>query len=543
MYRIACLRIPKFQIAVHQKHEPVLKGKPFVLLAGGSEGGEQASLRSIARCGVAPRRSTAAQSPSAGSARAKVFMCSAEAYRQEVREGMRLSEARGVCADLIWREYAPPLYLDAQRKLLRTLITCSPKVTALETGIFLLDASGLKYLGGEGQLCRHVLKACSQSGFTDGHIGIANSAFAAMVATRLKRKRWYIVPAEKDAEFLAPLPIQHLPLSLEVLESLLDLGIKSIGQLTGLSLTSLEERFGQEGVLAYELAHGKDNRRPYLPELEREFQSSVELGGPVDALNEILFVLKSMLDRLMTQLQQEGLWAEELVLSLYNDNDKFDERPIKLIRPSNHTKFLLEVVKLSLEARPVKREITGVKLAVSRVAPESWEQVPIDPGDAPATLSESLSLLLQRFTTRLGEDAVVRPVANDQYFPEDAGVWLPVLQNAPTRPVLPIDTEYLNTYSTGIGDGLVLRSTGHIPALMELEDSSLVAISYHGQWHRVKALTVPERLSGMWWETPAQRSYYMALISDEHAHDTNNRLVLIIRDHQTNKWFLAGNYD
>ncbi len=509
-----------------------------------------------------------------------------------------------MCSDLIWREYDPPLYLDAQRKLLRTLVTCSPKVTALETGTFLLDASGLRYLGGEGKLCRHVLRASSQFGFTEGHVGIADSAFAAIVATRLKHKRWYVVPREKDADFLAPLSIRHLPISSDVLESLLGLGIKSIGQLAGLSVTSLEERCGQEGVLAHELAQGRDNRHPYLPELEREFQSAVELGGAVDSLNEILFVLKAMLDRLMKELQQEGLWAEELALSLYNDNDKFDERPIKLIRPSNHTKFLLEVIKLSLEAQPVKREITGIKLAVSRFSQESWEQVSIDdfpdagrsasgrdalrrgalqsartetnPGDAwrrpyrteqdarapgtevgigrretSAALPESVSLLLQRFITRLGENAVVRPVANDQYFPEDAGVRVPILQSAPaprsgehrSRLVLPVDTEHLNNYSAGIGDGLVLRSTGYIPVFMELQDSSLIAISYHGQWHKVKALTVPERLSGLWWEAPAQRSYYMALIGDEHEHDENNRLVLLIRDHQTNRWFLSGNYD
>src|SRR4029450_4936778 len=111
------------------------KGKPLVLLTGKMTAG--------------------------GSARAKVFMCSPAAHRQEVREGMRLSEARGVCAHLIWREYAPPLYLDAQKNPLQDLISCSPKVTAQEIGVFLLDATGLRYLGGEDKFCRQVLKVSS----------------------------------------------------------------------------------------------------------------------------------------------------------------------------------------------------------------------------------------------------------------------------------------------------------------------------------------------------------------------------------------------
>lgn len=519
---------------MHQKHEPALKGKPFVLLAG--------------------------KLTAAGSARAKIFMCSTEAHHKEVHEGMRLSEARGVCAELLWREYNSSLYLDAQRKLVHALVSCSPQVTAQETGIFLLDASGLKHLGGEGKFCRNVLKLSSQSGYTEGHVGIADSAFAAIVATRLKHTRWYIVPQGRDADFLAAFSIRHLPVSLDMQEALMGLGIKSMGQLTGLSITSLEKRFGAEGVLAYELALGRDDRRPCLPEPERRFECSVELGGPVDSLNEILFVLKAMLDRLTKQLQQEGLWVEELLLSLYNDNDKVYEHPVKLIHPSNHAKFLLEVVTLSLAERPIKREITGITLAVSRFSPESWEQTSLSgpagqeaPGNrhnsrtwqrtGNTTLPESLTLLLQRLIARCGEDAVVRPVATDHYFREYAGVWIPILQDPPTRSSPAVDTEHLQTPHSGIADGLVLRRTPTIPLLLEFQNLSLAAINYGGQWHNIKACTIPERLSGLWWEKPVQHSYYTALISDRHAPDIDTRLVLLIRDHLTNRWYLGGNFD
>ena len=84
--RIACLHIPKFQIGAHQKNELELRGKPFAILTG----------------------MTAAGSLS----RATVIMCSDQASKKQVGFGMKLSEARAVCADLTWRQFDPALYAD-----------------------------------------------------------------------------------------------------------------------------------------------------------------------------------------------------------------------------------------------------------------------------------------------------------------------------------------------------------------------------------------------------------------------------------------------
>src|SRR5271170_1450770 len=147
MSRIACLRMPRFQIAVHRKHEPDLKGKPLVLLSGRSSQGV--------------------------SNRTSIFMCSAEAERKDIHPGMRLSEARALCADLIWRESDNKLYMDAQNKLIQALLSCTPKVGAMHgiAGTFILDASGLAYMGGESKFCSNVLRLCGRSGFVDGRIG------------------------------------------------------------------------------------------------------------------------------------------------------------------------------------------------------------------------------------------------------------------------------------------------------------------------------------------------------------------------------------
>jgi nucleotidyltransferase/DNA polymerase involved in DNA repair len=563
--RLACLRIPKFQIAVHRRHDPSLKNKPFIIMSGKGN-------------------------------RALVVMCSDEALRHQVFSGMKLSEAKAACADLVWRDYDEHLYREAQKKLSRQLIACSPKVTALEPGLFVLDAHGLAYLGGEEKLCREIQKVVGRAGFSDVHIGIADSAFAATVASKFKRRQFYIVPAGEDAPFLAPLTIKHLQLSNDMADSLHDLGIRTMGQLAALGEQSLRQRFGRDGIAARELCQGVDRRQPFLPPLEREFRCFVDIGSAIELLHEVQFVLKSMVDRLTRDLRDQGWWAEELELTFFNDNDKFDVRPIKLLRPSNHAKFLLEVMKLSLEAKPIGREVTAIEVNVTRFSKEAWHQSrlesssgKVDAGADVPLLSEnaqgiprvaaadsdadenrqlqtsdldgtslSLTLMLQRFVSRLGEDAVVKSVPNDSYMPETAGAWLPVAHKPAALPVLPVNVTYINsrTGPTGLAAGLALRccQPPH-PVLVEFQNERPTSLTYHGRWYTVKEITEPERLSTLWWEQSARRSYYVALIEPRDqsrqlrvatktaAIIDTGLLVMLVNDHEANAWYINGFYD
>lgn len=519
MSRIACLRIPQFQIAVHQKHEPELKNVPFVILD-----------------------------------QAKIFMCSDKASQKHIIAGMRLSEAKAICTTVQSRKYESQLYQAAQKKLIQEFVLCSPKVTADQAGIFLLDASGLSHLGGENTFCRNLLKTASKAGFTNAQIGIADSAFTAEVASRLKNKRWHIVPPGKDRDVLAPLSIWHLPIKFEMKESLSDLGIKTMGQLLSIPLPDLIERFGLEALFAINLSQGIDKRLPSVPPPEKHFECSVELGGPMEALNETLFILKSMVDRLLTQLKKEDLVVEELVLAFYNDNDKFDERPVKLLRPSGNNKFLLEVLRLSLEAKPLMREYTGITLSVGRFTNALWQQEELDEiaGEKKSDddLSQALLLMLQRFNTRLGENVVVRPVANDQHMPEHAGTWIPVLDEVKQYPVLPLSNSCLKVYNNSKGNAAKLVLKQHkepIPILVKLNGLLPGSIAYRGQWYRINQITIPDRLSGLWWEKAVYKSYYMAEAQPQHAQSQQTDIsLMLLTEHNTqgkSSWFMEGYYD
>jgi len=470
---------------------------------------------------------------------------------------MRLSEARAECADLIWREADDKLYRQAQHRLLNELIACSPRVSTQQIGVFLLDASGLQRLGGESLFCRELLRRTSRCGYVQGQVGIADSAFAALVATRCKTKRWLIAPGGSDQAFLAPLSINHLPLSLELRQLFEELGILTMGQVADLPGDSLSGRFGKGGIYIHELVRGIDDNQPHLPPLERKFEATIEIGGPVESLNDTLFLFKAMLDRLTTELKQQMICADELMVSFYNDSDRFDERKIPLIRPSNSAKFLVEVIKLTLEAKPLRREFTGLRVTVSSYCQESWEQPQFDVNESTGgerLQSETAMLLLQRFRARVGDQALLIPVASDDYFCEKAGAWIPVLKSreanieaeAPNMvQSVPVDSDYVLSRigEAGLTSSLVMRQV--VPpekVLVRLaQESQPVAVTHSGVWHKVTRITVPDCLSGHWWEQSIRKSYYVALL--ERPNSNQSVLVSLVHDEAENAWFIEAVYD
>lgn len=525
---------------------------------------------------------------------------------------MKFSEARAVCADLLWRENDVNLYEKLQAEIVQRLVLASPQVSSIGNGIFLLDATGLTHLGGENKFCKHIQKLLNTTGFNELHIGIADSAFAAQVASKFKRSRHYIVPPGKDKEFLSPLSIKHMPVPDEVQDTFARLGIKTIDQLLKIPVQEIQERFGAHGLAAVKLASGIDQTHPELIRSPQLFECSVDLNFPVESLSQTQFILKSMLERICSELKEQSMLAEELLVSFFNDNEKFDERPLKLLRPSHNTKFLLEIAKLSLEATPLAREYTALHIKVVQSISENWQQTKLqviksgsqsqskiallgkakeestvssEAAAKPANKSqqrsdkndntsfvaelkhndaqaEPFALLLQRFITRFGSKSVVRPASADQHLPDLAANFLPLVEEG--EAILPINIEYDSSYTgaSAVACGLILKkSPSPEPVLVEYQGKTPTSITYQGRWHKIKELTEPERLSGLWWENPSRKSYYVALIevSSERIRGSRlrkeggqkyqqsiayeNYLVLLVHDHENNSWYLDGFFD
>jgi protein ImuB len=127
-----------------------------------------------------------------------------------------------------------------------------------------------------------VLAASRRALGAGARLGAAPSRFGAHAAALRARPRRRGKPGEvvveerASREFLAPLPVALLRTrpELQALPEILEqLGIRTLGELAGLPSRALAERFGHPGLLALDLARGRDTpldpRRPAEPVLER----------------------------------------------------------------------------------------------------------------------------------------------------------------------------------------------------------------------------------------------------------------------------------
>ncbi len=253
----------------------------------------------------------------------------AEAYG--VRAGLRLGEALARCPTLRLIAPDPAGVADAWERIVGALEGIGAAVESGRPGNAWFDSRGLRGLHGgdvEGVIAaaRKALGIGARIGAgpepralgAGARIGAAPSRFASLAAaSRARARRAEIAPEGKGlAAYLAPLPVTLLNARPEVAvlpEALERFGIKTLGELAALPRASLADRFGEPGVLARDLARGRDT--PLRPRVATEsLQEVLELpesaAGP-----QLERALGLLIDRVLARPERRGRTLRAVVLS------------------------------------------------------------------------------------------------------------------------------------------------------------------------------------------------------------------------------------
>ena len=240
----------------------------------------------------------------------------AEAYG--VRAGLRLGEALARCPALRLVAPDPAGVADAWERILGALEGIGAAVESERPGAAWFDARGLRRLHGgdvEG-----VIAAARRALAAPARIGAAPSRFAALAAAnRARPRRTEIAPggdARQLAAYLSPLPVSLLCVRPEVAalpEALERFGIGTLGELAALPRAAVADRFGATGILARDLARGRDT--PLRPRLAAErLQEVLELpesaAGP-----QLERALGLLIDRVLARPERRGRTLRAVVLS------------------------------------------------------------------------------------------------------------------------------------------------------------------------------------------------------------------------------------
>jgi protein ImuB len=396
---IACLLIPGFELRAVLAGREELLNKPLAL----------ESLEPLPGCDnvIGPVTATAAE---AG-----------------VRPGMRLGEALAVCPRLCLVEPDPARFEAEWEHLLRRLEDVGIAVEPEEPGCLYFETRHVERLyRGLEQVLERALLAVGP--FWEPRLGAAARRFAALAAAGVARPgQALIVPAEQTEEFLAPLPLELLPMPAPARERLHELGVRTIGQLTVIPGGAAGERLGKEVRRAWELAQGEIAGRVLGRSPAAEIAESIAF--PEAVANELTLrrTFSVLVERLLARPERNGRFIRSLALSARLAGGGSWRRKATLRQPSAERGRIAAA--LSSKLAEIPSPVLELGLELETLAEETGEQLQLAAaghrpgGELAAKLAQGLKQV--RTSTGPGSVCSVVEVAPWSRIPEARALLVP----------------------------------------------------------------------------------------------------------------------
>jgi impB/mucB/samB family len=249
-----------------------------------------------------------------------VIASSPKAVQKGLHLGMTKTQAELFDVRLLHRSRAQEA--TAHQALLDCALAISPHVEDTHApplkGIgdtVILDTEGLARLYRSPEKIAKKIKRLAQQLSLEVNIGIAANLEAAVIAAR-GFAGITIVPLGCESKSLAPLPIDILPISLELQGTFKIWGIHTLHALSTLPEVGLIKRLGQEGKRLQDLARGAYQRILVPIEPEMKFEECMDLETSLELLEPMTFILARLLKQLCARLRARSLATNELRLVL-----------------------------------------------------------------------------------------------------------------------------------------------------------------------------------------------------------------------------------
>ena len=415
------------------------------------------------------------------------------------------------------------------------LLSCaeifSPRVENTAPGTVVFDLEGMERLfGSYSQIAEQVAEQVRGAGLQP-NVAVASNPDAAICAAR-GFPGISVVSRGTEAKRFSSLPLNVLPVSAEVLETLERWGIRTFGAFAKLPAVQVSERLGQEGVRLHKLARGLWTR-PLDPHPEvRRFMESLELDYEIGTIEPLTFILSRLLDQICTRLRSLNLATHEVHLTLGSF-----VRVLRLPLPVRNARLLTRLLVLDLEAHPPGTPVKQISVETIPAKPRVVQNglfVPLSPEP------EKLELTLARISALVGEDNVGSPEILDTHRPDafrirkfggnsDCGLRISDLENKSA--IRNPQSEF------PLGVSVVLRLfRPPIEATVQLRNSRPAWIAFHGVHGRIETASGPWRTSGDWWRPNTWDR-------EEWDIELRDALYRIYYDVHLDRWFAQGVYD
>jgi protein ImuB len=390
---VACLAIPGFELRAALRKQPGLQLRP------------------------------AALAPVAGS-EPLIGPVTAAAEALGVRPGMRMGEALATCPGLVLVEQDPAAAEEAWEQILRSLEDAGFAVDPAGVGCVYFETRGVERLyGGLEPALKRALAAVGPT--WDARLGAAERRFAALAAANVARPgQVLVVSDDRLRDFLAPLPLELVPLEPRRRAELRELGVKKVGELAGLPGAAVAERLGPDGRRAWGLARGGKAARVRGRRPPAEIVEALEFPEAIGNELTLRRAFGALLETLLARPERAGRFARKLALSARLVGGGSWRRTVTLRDPTVEPDRLKAALGPKLTELPAP--VVELRLELVELTEHDGDQLQLLPaagGELDVRLREGLRQV--RASTGTGSVNQVVEVAPWSRVPETRSVFVP----------------------------------------------------------------------------------------------------------------------
>jgi protein ImuB len=329
-----------------------------------------------------------------------------------------------------------------------------------------------------------------------------------------------IIDAGREVEILGPLPLEVLPASLDVLDTLQRWGAETLADFAALPPLGVIERLGDEGGRLQALVEGRGTRPLRIARPPEDYTAQVHLDEPLSNSEPLLFIISGMVHGIVKRLASHGLAVSHFSGVLTPHHEIRIAFPV----PVQEAMIIIKQVQLDLDAHKPKRAISTVAVELQPTPPRTIQHGLFTPS---APEPAQLQTLLARLRALAGDDSVGSPELLNSHRP---GAWRlrqdVLFEAAPAHPPSPAVRLSFRCFRPPLPARVAL-SPRHRPRHVEARGVKGAVTAAAGPW----------RSTGDWWaDTEWARDEWDLGLDD-------GALYRIYRDHRTNDWFVEGVYD
>lgn len=442
------------------------------------------------------------------------------ARASHILPGMRYATGLALASELHGAEVSPEEIAEAVDGITQRLWDFSPRIESHPdtAGVFWVDASGLGHIFPSlGIWADAMVDALREVGF-EAVVAVGFSSFGSYAAARVTRENIVFRSPAHERAYLRDVPVEGMGLEPRLRDTLLRLGIDTMGRFIELPADGVRKRFGADAHRMHCLAHDAWNPIQASAIFEPA-EETATLDWPEADTERLVAHIAHILPRVIARLgeRNENLRIVRIAFTLEDGGSHTEE--IGPATPTRDVQSILSLIRLRMERTKLSAGAEAITLSAEGT---TLSEAQLDLFGETSRNMEEAQRAFAAIRADLGNDAVVRAEVREGHLPEACYRWV-VMDGLAASAPQPVDLR-------PVVRRIYTPAQELPPTSRHAPDGWLVAGVQEGP---VEEVIGPHIISGGWWRKEIMRTYHFA-------RTRSGRWLWIYYDANRRRWFLQG---